>query len=258
MATSLASLRKTAPKAHPLALFYGVGKVGKTSLACQAPGTILIQTLGENPPAEVDVDTFGETTDIDTFMEHIEALLMDDHSFKTLVIDSADGLQTMVNTYVCKERGWDSIETPGFGKGFTAAEDFWSQEIIPRLLELRDRLGMNIIIIAHAEVIRFDSPTSEAYARYRPNLRKSICDMIGDKCEIIGFINHRVSIVKEAKTGPGAAKVRGEGAGIRIAYFDERPGFIAGNRYSMPTEITIAKGKGWAEIAKYLPKAEAA
>lgn len=257
MATSLASLRKTAPKPNPFALIYGVGKVGKTSLACQAPGIILIQTLGENPPAEVNVDTFGETTDIDGFMGHLEALLMDDHAFKTLVVDSADGLETMVNAFVCKEHGWDSIETPGYGKGFTAAEDFWSQEIIPRLLELRDRLGMNVIIIAHAETFRFDSPTSEAYARYRPNLRKSISDMIQDKCEIIAFVNHRVSIVKEDK-GFGEKKARGEGAGLRVIYLDERPGFIAGNRYSMPNEITFKKGGGWAEIAKYLPKAEAA
>ena len=258
MATSLASLKKTAPKEHPIMLLYGVEKVGKTSLAAQAPNPILIQTPGENPPGEVAIDTFGETPDLETFFDHFEALFVEDHSFKTLIIDSADGLNRMATAYVCKQNGWDNIESPGFGKGFVALENCWSNEIMARLMDLRDEKGMNIILIAHAETFRFDSPTSDPYARYRPNLPKKVADLVQAQSEIIAFINHRVSIVKE-DVGFKKEVKRGEGAGLRIIHLDERPGFIAGNRYTMPSEITFTKGKGWDQIAKHLPKpAEAA
>lgn len=254
MATSLASLRKTAPSPWPITLLYGVNKVGKSSLAAQAPNPIVIQTPGELSPAEVSIDTFGETEDFTTFMDHVEALFVEDHSFGTLIIDAADGLERIVNVEACKRNGWDSIEAPGFGKGYVCAEDIWAQEVIPALKALRDQKRMCITLIAHAETFRFDSPTSDPYARYKPSLRASVAALLQDTADIIAFVNHRVSIVKE-DVGFKKEVKRGEGAGIRVVYLDERPGFIAGNRYSMPSEITFTKGKGWAEIAKHLPVA---
>jgi hypothetical protein len=119
---------------------------------------------------------------------------------------------------------------------------------------LRDDRKMNIILIAHAETFRFDSPTTDPYARYQPSLPKKVRDLIQDSAEIIAFINHRVSIVKE-DVGFNKEVKRGTGAGVRMVYLDERPGFIAGNRYGMPSEVQFQKGKGWAELAKHLPEA---
>jgi hypothetical protein len=38
---------------------------------------------------------------------------------------------------------------------------------------------------------------------------------------------------------------------------EERPGFIAKNRYDMPSEITFVKGKGYTSLAKYFAPAPA-
>lgn len=255
MAMSLASLNKTAPNPNPFTLLYGPAKVGKTTLACEAPSPILIQTPGENPPVGVEVDTFGVMKSLDDFFDAVGSLITEDHSFETFVIDSADGLERLVYDAACKRNGWPSIEEPGFGKGYVEALNIWTNEVLAALSDLREAKKMNITMIAHTDIVKFDSPTSDSYNRYRPNLRKAVGDVVQDGADIIGFINHRVSIVKEKGAFNSETK-RGEGAGIRILYLDERPGFIAGNRYKMPTEMTLKAGSGWAEIAKHLPAAK--
>lgn len=257
MAMSLASLKKTKAKVNPIGLFYGPEKVGKTALAAGAPAPILIQTPGENPPSEVEIDTFGEVADYDGFMGALTALFSEEHSFETLIIDAADGLERMVNAEACKRNNWPSIEEPGYGKGYVEALNIWTNEVMVALNDLRNEKGMSVLIIAHSEIWKFDSPTSDSYSRYRPNLRKNIADLIQANADIIAFINHRVSIVKE-KAAFNQETKRGDGAGLRVIYLDERPGFIAGNRYGMPSELPYKKGSGWSEIAKHLPKPEAA
>jgi hypothetical protein len=70
-------------------------------------------------------------------------------------------------------------------------------------------------------------------------------------------MNHRVTI-KTEKGAFGSDKKEAAGAGVRVVYLEERPGFIAKNRYDMPSEITIVRGKGYDALAKYFaPKADA-
>lgn len=258
MALSLASINKTKPKAHPIVLLYAVEKVGKSSLAAEFPAPVFIQTNGENPPADCEVDSFTPDAPLETIdglFEAIEALFTEEHAFETFVIDSADGLEKLVQAEACKRNNWPDIEAPGYGKGYVAAEAIWN-EVIVALTALRDQKGMNVVLISHAETFRFDSPTSDPYARYRPNLRKSTSDLIQAAADIIAFINYRVSIKKE-DVGFNNTVKRGEGSGQRIIYLEERPGFIAGNRYGMPPDIHYKKGEGFKELAKYLPKAAA-
>jgi len=256
MSISLKSLKKTAPKANPFGLIYGVEKVGKTALACEAPAPVMVQTPGENPPAGIEVDTFGEIKTLDEFFDAVGALISDDHEFKTFIIDAADGLERLVYDAACKRNNWQSIEDPGFGKGYVEALNIWTNEVLAALSDLREARGMNVLMIAHAEIFKFDSPTSDSYSRYRPNLRKGVVDAIQAGADFIAFVNHRVSIKKE-DAGFNKTTNRGEGAGLRVIYLDERPGFIAGNRYDMPSEINFKKGEGWAALAKHLPGAPA-
>lgn len=254
MALSLASLKKTKPNANPMGLIYGVEKVGKTALACEAPSPILLRTPGENTPAGVSVDGV-EIKSVGDLFDMIGALITDDHTYETLIIDAADGVHRMVEAEVCERENWKSIEEPGYGKGYKAAEDVWVNEILVALSDLRQAKGMNVLLIAHAEIFKFDSPTTESYSRYRPNLRKGVVDAIQASADFIGFVNHRVSIVKE-DAGFKKTTTRGEGGGNRVIYLDERPGFIAGNRYDMPSEIAFKKGAGWKELAKHIPTGE--
>jgi hypothetical protein len=49
------------------------------------------------------------------------------------------------------------IESFGYGKGYLAALDTW-RSFLDGVNALRDERGMGVILIAHAEIKRFDSP----------------------------------------------------------------------------------------------------
>lgn len=254
MAISLASLKKTTSKPNPLIFLYGVEGVGKDSLAAEFPSPVLIQTPGENPPSDVTVDSFGEVKDFETLMGAFEALFAEEHEFATLIISAADGIDRIAQAEACKRNGWQSIEDPGFGKGYVEAESVWGEILEPiRALGFptaEGGKGMTVILIGHTEIKNFDDPASTTYSRYLPNLQKRAGDLVRASADVIAFLNYRVSI-KVEKTGFGQEKKEAAGAGIRMIYLEERPGFIAKNRYSMPSELRFDKGKGYKALAAY-------
>jgi hypothetical protein len=253
MAISLASLKKTAAQVHPITLIYGPEKVGKTSLAAEFPSPVLIQTGGENTPQGIALESFGELSTFDSLMEAFEALFTEDHSFQTLIIDAVDGVGKLIEAETCKRNGWQSLEEPGFGKGYVEADSVW-REFFDAMRGLRDDKGLKIVLIGHVEIKNFDDPANGSYSRFQPNLHKRPSDTLKAMCDIIIFLNNRVSITKE-KTGFGNDKTTANGVGQRVAFLEARPGYIAGNRYDMPDELKLTKGKGYDAIAKYLPEA---
>jgi hypothetical protein len=252
---SLSSIRKARGATSPLALFYGVAGVGKTALAAEAPSPIFIRTGGENFPAELagKVDEFPETNDFASFVAAIGSLLNEDHDFKTLVIDSLSGVEFLIWAEACRRGGWQTIEDPGFGKGYVAASSLW-KDILDGLRALRAEKGMAIVLIGHTEIGRFDSPTTDPYSRYRVGLHKRAADEVEEACDLIAFINYRTTL-KKADVGFNKTVTHAEGGGARVIYTEERPGFIAKSRYGMPSEIAYKKGEGWAALAKYFPTA---
>lgn len=253
MAVSLASLKKTTGKANPLVLIYGPEKVGKTSLFAEFPDPILIQTSGEHPPSDISVDTFGEVNDFESLMGAFEALFVEKHSFKTLGIDAVDGIERIIWAETCRRNGWASLEEPGYGKGYIEADAVWS-EFFSAVRGLNTEKGMNIVLIGHVEIKQFDDPANGSYSRFQPNLHKRASDVMKAQMDIIAFINNRVSITKEKGAFGSENKTVG-GSGQRIMYLEARPGFVAGNRYSMPDEITFKRGSGYTNLAKHLPGA---
>jgi len=256
VAISLASLKKTAAKPNPFVFLYGVAGVGKDTLASEFPSPVLICTPGENPPADVNIDSFGEVATYGGLMDAIEALFTEDHAFKTLVISAAAGLEKIVWAETCSREGWQNLEEPGYGKGYLAADAIWD-EVLDAVRGLGRDKGMTVVLIGHTEIKNFDDPASTSYSRYKPNMHKRAEERVLAAADIVGFINHRVSI-KVEKGAFGSEKKEANGAGIRIIHLEERPGFIAKNRYGMPAEIQFNKGKGYTALAKYLPAQEAA
>lgn len=256
MALTLASLKKSTPPKHPITFLYGVAGVGKDTLASEFPSPVLICTPGENPPEGVSIDTFGEISDFATLNSAFVALFQEEHSFKTLVISAAAGLEKIVHAETCRREGWKTLEDPGYGKGYVAAEAVWD-EVLEPIRALRAEKGMMIVLIGHTEIKNFDDPASASYSRYQPNLHKRAAEPVLAAADIVAFVNYRVSI-KTEKGAFGSEKKEANGVGQRIIYLEERPGYIAKNRYSMPPEIKFEKGKGFAALAKFLPQDEAA
>jgi hypothetical protein len=257
MAISLKSIKKkSAADLQPIFTIYGVPKIGKTSLALEFPRPIVIQTSeGENAPAGVVADTF-EVRNWAELCETIGVLALDDHDFATAVFDSTTGLQNIIAAEACARNGWKTLEDPGFGKGPKMAAAIWL-EYIDGITTLRRDKQMAIVQLGHTVSSRFDDPVVGPYDRYRINLQKDAAEIIEANSDVIVFVNQKRNI-KAVDAGFNKDVRHAEGTGNRWLFLEEKGGFTAGNRFSMPPEIMFKKGEGYKALAKYLPAVPAA
>lgn len=251
MAISLSSLKSSISDRPPVVLLYGVGKVGKTSLAAEFPDPLYLPTDGERTPEGVELATPGTIESFDELLGIFAELLTTEHDRKTIIIDSLDGLEPLVWAATCRRIGASSIEDVGYGKGYIETDTEWNEYF--QALTAMQAAGMAIVQIAHPDIFRFDSPTSDPYSRYSIKLHKRASALAQEKSDIIGFLNYRVSL-KEKEVGFNKRVAHAEGGSERQIHLEERAGFIAGNRYNMPASIVYKKGSGYDEMAKYFPQ----
>ena len=220
-------------------LVYGPPGLGKTTMGCTFEAPILLRI--EDGAAALDVPTFPklvETTD--ELSGALTSLYEGEHQFKTLVIDSLDWLEGIIWRATCARMNAASIEAPGYGKGYVEADTEW-RWMIGWLDALRTQRGMNIVLVAHSEVKRVEPPDSDPYDRYQIKLHKRAWAIWQEWVDILAFTNYERRMLKTSDD-----KFRAEGTGERVVYTDERPAFLAKNRWGLPPKIRIGQDKTWA------------
>lgn len=255
MALSLDSL-VTSEHEPPMMIVYGPRGVGKTTFAASAPRPVMIRTerVGHFP----GVQMFPQAESFEDVMDALRALATEEHDFQTLIVDSLDWLQTLVWKHLITKRPTDekgrqvkSIEDYGFGKGYIHALDYWSEYL--RAIEyLRSSKGVAIVQIAHAEVKRFDDPTSDSYDRYQIKLHARASDKLQEAADAVLFAKAKHAVRTE-EVGFNNERKLGTGQGERFLYTDARPAFDAKNRYGLPHEILMPQSDGYAAVAKLIP-----
>jgi hypothetical protein len=201
----------------------------------------------EDGAGMLDFPSFGILKTYGEAMEAVAALDTEEHDYKTLALDTADWFEPIVWAQVCADNKWPNIETPGYGKGYSAANTYW-REFLEGLKYLRDERGMTIIIVAHCKIKRFDSPETEPYDRYQVKLHDGAAAILQEFADAVFFANYRVSTVK-TEAGFNKKVNRGVGGGDRLIYTEERPAFNAKNRWSMPASLPL----DWNEVARCIP-----
>lgn len=245
MAISIASLRTSTSLTPPRLLTYGVAGVGKTLFATSAPRPAVIQT--EDGLGAISASTFGVLRSFDEVMEAISSLYSEPHDFQTVVVDSLDWLEPLIWQHTAQLHNQPNIEAFGYGKGYAAAADTW-RSFLEGLNALRDERGMAVILLAHAEIKRFDSPETEPYDRYQPKLHRSASALVQEHVDAVLFANYRVTTLK-SDVGFNKKVVRGVSGGDRLLHTVERPAFLAKNRFGLPETLPLS----WPDFAAAVP-----
>lgn len=250
MAISLKDLKRVKSVLPPRTLIYGPPGLGKTTLASEFPNTVFLQTeQGENSTSEID--TFGLLTSYNDVIDALSSLYNEDHNFKNIAVDSLDKLEPLIWAATCEANKWEHMESPGYGKGYLAADVFW-RDFIEGLNALRRERGMTITLLAHSEVNRFDDPRTASYSRFDIRLHKRALSIVEDEMDLICFINQEATI-KEEKQAFDKKRTHAEGGIQRWIYVEGRPAMNAKNRYGMTGKMPFIKGQGYAQLAKYFP-----
>lgn len=250
MAISLSSLKSTKRNDPPIFVIYAPDGAGKTTLASEFPDPIYLGTEGEHPPSDVEMATPGTIESFGELLDVFGELLSTEHDRRTVIIDSLDGLEPLVWRATCARLGLNSIEEAGFGKGYVEADTEWGEYL--SALSALAQAGMYVVQIAHPEIVRFDSPTTDPYSRYTLKLHKRANALIREKADVVAFMNYRITI-KEKEVARQTKVAHAEGGKERLIHLNEGAGFLAKNRYSMPDSVTYKKGFGFDALAKYWP-----
>jgi hypothetical protein len=233
MAFDLKSILKNTAMAAPRVMVYGVEGIGKSTFGAGAPNPVYILT--EDGLGSLNVDHFPLATSFQDVMDAISTLYKDNHAFETVVIDSLDWLEAIIQREI--EQKYDAKDL-AYGKGALIAAERW-REILDGLNALRNDKGMIVILIAHTTIKRFDSPEVEPYDRYQPKLQERSNAVVREWADAVLFANYK-TIVKKDDVGFNQTNNRGISTGERLLFTSERPAYMAKNRYNMPESIPLS------------------
>jgi hypothetical protein len=232
MAFDLKSIKRNTSISAPRIMVYGVEGIGKSTFASTAPNPIFITT--EDGLGSLQVDHFPLATSTEEVLDAIATLYKEKHEFQTVVIDSLDWLEAIIQREI--ETRYEAKEL-AYGKGTIIAAEKW-REILDGLNGLRNDKSMVVILLAHCMIKRFDSPEVEPYDRYQPKLQERSNAVIREWCDAVLFANYK-TIVKKDDVGFNKTTNRGISTGERLLFTSERPAYMAKNRYNLPESIAM-------------------
>lgn len=232
MAFDLKSISKNVAISSPRVLLYGVEGVGKSTWAASCPKPVFICT--EDGLGSLKVDAFPLAETSDDVMAAIQTLYNSDHKFLTVVIDSMDWLENMISREI--EAKYDAKDL-AYGRASVYAVARM-REILEGLNALRNDKKMIVVLLAHCQIRRFDSPEVEPFDRYMPKLQDKANAVCREWVDAVLFANTK-TLVKKDDTGFGTTNNRGITTGERMLFTSEKPAYMAKNRYSMPESIPM-------------------
>ena len=209
-------------------VIYGTGGIGKTSLACSAPGPVaffdLDNSLSVLQPGG-DIRTVSAAS-WDEMMLALKSPGWDD--INTIVIDSGTIAEEMCLAWVIEnvphEKGHKvrRIEDYGFAKGYSHIYGVFYNLL--NALEHHSRQGRNVVVICHECISLAPNPAGDDYKHYEPRMQNAnngnLRHRIKEWCDDLLFVNME-RVVSEKKD---------VGSGVRVIYSSEQPFCMAKSR----------------------------
>jgi hypothetical protein len=229
----LSSIRKGKALLAPRVLLYGVHGIGKSTFGAKAPNPIFIQT--EDGLGTIDTASFPLATSSAQVYSAVETLAREDHEFQTCVLDSLDWLETIMVREI--EAEFDD-KALAYGKGTVILVDRMTR-FLETLNTLRNVRGMSVVLLAHSQAKRFDSPETEPYDRYMPKLQEKVSGKAQEWADAVLFANYK-TLIKKDDVGFNKTQARGVSTGERLIHTQETAAFLAKNRYSLPPALPLS------------------
>lgn len=228
-------------------LLYGMDGVGKTTFASQSPDVLFMDL--EHGTAEMDLARLPgfspqDNPSLEMVYEALDELQNAEHSYRTLVIDSISKLEPLIRKQVVqegrkKDKDIQSVEDFAYGKGHAKMWELW-HELMLKLAHLRNK--MNVILIGHAIIKKFDNPqVNSVYDRWTVNVADKAASILKEGVDAVLFATEEISTHKDE-----SKKVRAYGEGRRVIYTERRPSHEAKNRYGLPFQLAL----DWNEFDK--------
>lgn len=190
-------------------VIYGPHGIGKTTWALnQWPRPIAIDVEGGLGRADVAPGTlarFPRVETLDDVMAIVTTLYIEDHDYRTVVIDTLDWLEPLVWASTMTKMGQPgaSIEDVGYGKGYVFADLEW-QRLLDGLDGLRGERDMHIVITAHVQTTTVQSPLTDPYNKHTLKLHKRASERWLEWADVIAYAHQPVTaqgVVRDAKRG---------------------------------------------------------
>lgn len=157
----------------PRMVLYGPPGIGKTTFGADAESPVFLVA-----DAGVDSLPVSQTPRCQTWQDVLERLrefATEKHEFKTLVIDTINGVADLAARFICETQFKGDFGDTGFlsfGRGWLATSEEM-RKIIPQLDACRDR-GMTVLLLAHTGVHNVKNPIDGDYSKFCPDLDRKI------------------------------------------------------------------------------------
>jgi hypothetical protein len=217
-----------------MALLYGQPGIGKSTWAAGAPKPIFIST--ERGLDQLNCAKLPQPADFKALYDQIMALKNEEHDYETIVLDTIDGADLLIQKRVCDEYKCKSIGDPPYGGGYQRARELWTG-ILNELTAMSEQF--NIILVAHSSVKVFTDPSLSApYDTWQLRLQERSSSIIYQAVDTILFVNLDTTIQKDTSKARKAS--RAIVSGDRLLWTEPGTGFIAKNRFSLPSPMEFS------------------
>lgn len=212
-------------------VIYGEEGVGKTSLAAQCPGAVILDVEDGSHHLDVARVACAGFAEVEAAMH---SLARDAQGFQTVVVDSQDWAERSLIEMITRQGGKRSIEDFGFGRGYVMLA-----ERTAKYLAAADDLiarGINVIFVAHAGVKRVSPPDqTDGFDRYELKLAKHTAPLFKEWADVLLFCRYQMRLV-EGQDG----KKKAIGGRERVMYAERSAAYDAKNRFGLPAEMPLA------------------
>lgn len=230
-------------------VMYGPEGVGKTTLASLFPHPIFIDIEGST--SEIECDRI-KATSYEEVKSSCRMLCDDPQGYKTVIIDSVDWLEMKMAEWLCEENDWDSIEDPGYQKGFTQlGEEMF--RFLSSMTDFADK-GIHVVLIGHSAIQKMELPDQKGnYDFFTIDLHKKVLPAVKEWSKAIFFINWKTKLINDIDDKKGTkSKKKAVGSQDGYIYTSHSVAYDAKNRYNLPPEIplgTLEEPTGYEAIA---------